>query len=109
MENLSDLSRESRFSLIEADITKPLPDRMHVDRIYNLACPASPPHYQADPVHTLLTNVLGMRNLLELARTSEARILQTSTSEVYGDPAQHPANRGLLGQRQSNRHTSLLR
>jgi UDP-glucuronate decarboxylase len=90
LENLSDLSRDSRFSLIEADITKPLPDRMHVDRIYNLACPASPPHYQADPIHTLLTNVLGMRNLLELARTNGARILQTSTSEVYGDPAQHP-------------------
>jgi UDP-glucuronate decarboxylase len=97
LENLSDLSRESRFSLIEADITRPLPDRMHVDRIYNLACPASPPHYQADPVHTLLTNVLGMRNLLELARASEARILQTSTSEVYGDPDQHPQTEAYWG------------
>ncbi|MEA2767176.1 MAG: UDP-glucuronate decarboxylase [Acetobacteraceae bacterium] len=97
LENLDDLSRESRFSLIEADITKPLPDRLHVDRIYNLACPVSPPHYQADPVHTLLTNVPGMRNLLELARTSEARILQTSTSEVYGDPAEHPQNEAYWG------------
>jgi UDP-glucuronate decarboxylase len=97
LENLSDLYRESRFSLIEADITRPLSDRMHVDRIYNLACPASPPHYQADPVHTLLTNVLGMRNLLELARTSEARVLQTSTSEVYGDPAQHPQTEAYWG------------
>ena len=79
------------------DIVKPLPDRMRVDRIYNLACPASPPHYQADPVHTLLTNVLGMRNLLELARDSEARILQTSTSEVYGDPAQHPQTEAYWG------------
>ena len=97
VENLGDLSRESRFSLIEMDIVKPLPDRMRVDRIYNLACPASPPHYQADPVHTLLTNVLGMRNLLELARSSEARILQTSTSEVYGDPAQHPQTEAYWG------------
>jgi UDP-glucuronate decarboxylase len=97
LENLSGLSRDSRFSLIEADVTKPLPDRMHADRIYNLACPASPPHYQADPVHTLLTNVLGMRNLLELARTSGARILQTSTSEVYGDPAQHPQTEAYWG------------
>jgi UDP-glucuronate decarboxylase len=97
LENLNGLSRDSRFSLIEADVTKPLPDRMHVARIYNLACPASPPHYQADPVHTLLTNVLGMRNLLELARTSGARILQTSTSEVYGDPAQHPQTEAYWG------------
>jgi UDP-glucuronate decarboxylase len=97
LENLSDLSRESRFSLIEADITKPLPRQINVDRIYNLACPASPRHYQADPVHTLLTNVVGMRNLLELARTNEARILQTSTSEVYGDPAEHPQNEAYWG------------
>jgi UDP-glucuronate decarboxylase len=95
LQNLSDLSRESRFSLIEADIIGPLPDRMHVDRIYNLACPASPPQYQTDPVHTLLTNVLGMRNLLEPARTTKARILQASTSEVYGDPAQHPQPRPI--------------
>jgi UDP-glucuronate decarboxylase len=97
LENLSDLSRDSRFSFIDADITEPLPDRMHVDRIYNLACPASPRHYQADPIHTLLTNVLGMRNLLELALTNGARILQTSTSEVYGDPAQHPQTEAYWG------------
>jgi UDP-glucuronate decarboxylase len=97
LENLSDLSRDSRFSFIEADITKPLPDRMQVDRIYNLACPASPPHYQADPIHTLLTNVLGMQNLLELARMNGARILQTSTSEIYGDPAQHPQTEAYWG------------
>ena len=96
-DNLDGLSREGRFSLIEADITKPLPGPLRVDRIYNLACPASPPHYQADPVHTLLTNVLGMRNLLELARTNDARILQTSTSEVYGDPAQHPQTEAYWG------------
>jgi UDP-glucuronate decarboxylase len=96
-ENVGGLARDSRFSLIEADITKPLPGRLQVSRIYNLACPASPPHYQADPVHTLLTNVLGMRNLLELARANDARILQTSTSEVYGDPVQHPQTEGYWG------------
>jgi UDP-glucuronate decarboxylase len=96
-ENVGGLARDSRFSLIEADITKPLPGRLQVSRIYNLACPASPPHYQADPVHTLLTNVLGMRNLLELARATDARILQTSTSEVYGDPVQHPQTEGYWG------------
>lgn len=96
-ENLRGLGSDSRFSLIEADITKPLPGRLQVSRIYNLACPASPPHYQADPVHTLLTNVLGMRNLLELAQANGARILQTSTSEVYGDPVQHPQTEGYWG------------
>jgi UDP-glucuronate decarboxylase len=88
--NLRGLERESRFSLIEADITQPLPDGLRVDRIFNLACPASPPHYQDDPVHTLLTSVLGMHHLLELARVCGARVLQSSTSEVYGDPDQHP-------------------
>jgi UDP-glucuronate decarboxylase len=97
VENLRSLSTESRFSLIEADVTSAMPERLHVDRIYNLACPASPPHYQADPVHTLLTSVLGMRNLLELARHSNARVLQTSTSEVYGDPAQHPQTETYWG------------
>ena len=89
--------RDARFSFIEADITAPLPARLRVDRIYNMACPASPPHYQEDPVHTLLTNVLGMRNLLELARRSGARVLQSSTSEVYGDPDQHPQQENYRG------------
>jgi UDP-glucuronate decarboxylase len=83
-----------------------MPERLHVARIYNLACPASPPHYQADPVHTLLTSVLGMRNLLELARTNNARVLQTSTSEVYGDPAQHPRTEAYWGN--VNPHSRLL-
>jgi UDP-glucuronate decarboxylase len=96
-ENLTELSRDSRFSVIDADVSAKLPDRLRVDRIYNLACPASPPHYQADPVHTMMTCVLGMRNLLELARETGARVLQTSTSEVYGDPLQHPQTEDYWG------------
>jgi UDP-glucuronate decarboxylase len=96
-ENLRALLRDSRFSLIESDITGKLPTRMQVQRIYNLACPASPRHYQKDPVHTLMTNVIGMRNLLELARQRGARVLQASTSEVYGDPDRHPQHEIYLG------------
>jgi UDP-glucuronate decarboxylase len=96
-DNLRSLARDSRFSLIEADIVDPLPAGLRAERIYNLACPASPPHYQHDPVHTLMTNVLGMRNLLDLARASNARILQSSTSEVYGDPDQHPQTEAYWG------------
>jgi UDP-glucuronate decarboxylase len=68
-----------------------------VDRIYNLACPASPPHYQADPVGTLLTSVLGMAHALQLAERTGARVLQASTSEVYGDPEVHPQPEGYRG------------
>lgn len=96
-DNLTLLSRDSRFSVLDADVTEALPQTLRVQRIYNLACPASPPHYQEDPVHTLLTSVLGMRNLLELARRTGARILQTSTSEVYGDPLQHPQTEAYWG------------
>ncbi len=97
LDNLHSLRNDSRFSLIEADVTEPMADRMRVDRIYNLACPASPPHYQADPVYTLMTCVLGMRNLLAMARSSGARVLQASTSEVYGDPAEHPQTEAYWG------------
>jgi UDP-glucuronate decarboxylase len=88
--NLSEFRREPRFQLIEADICDALPERLRADRVYNLACPASPKHYQADPVHTLMTSVVGTRNLLELTRVSGGRLLQASTSEVYGDPDLHP-------------------
>lgn len=97
LENLRDLQREAKFSLIEADICQPLPRRLRVDRIYNMACPASPPHYQADPVHTLLTSVVGTWNLLDLAAANGARLLQASTSEVYGDPDQHPQTERYWG------------
>jgi UDP-glucuronate decarboxylase len=96
-DNLRNLDRDPRFSLIEADVCAPLSRRLRVDRIYNLACPASPPHYQADPVHTLLTSVLGIRNLLDLAAANRARLLQASTSEVYGDPDQHPQTERYWG------------
>jgi UDP-glucuronate decarboxylase len=94
-DNLRPLDRESRFEFVHHDVTEPLPlwlrgGRIRLTHIYHLACAASPPHYQADPEHTMLTNVLGTRNLLRLAEESGARLLLTSTSEVYGDPEVHP-------------------
>jgi UDP-glucuronate decarboxylase len=92
-ENLSHLEGEPRFELVEADVIDALPPdlaRARPTRIYNLACAASPQHYQADPEHTMLTNVVGTRNLLRLAEETGARFLLSSTSEVYGDPEVHP-------------------
>ncbi|WP_119154884.1 UDP-glucuronic acid decarboxylase family protein [Caldimonas tepidiphila] len=89
-ENLEHLRLHARFAFREHDVTRPLPAGLDVDGIFNLACPASPPHYQREPVQTTLTCVLGAHHLLELARQCGARLLQTSTSEVYGDPAVHP-------------------
>lgn len=91
--NLVKLKRSARFELVEADIVEPLPAKItgrKFDEIYNLACAASPPLYQADPEHTLLTSVLGTHHLLKLAHACGARFLLTSTSEVYGDPDVHP-------------------
>lgn len=84
------------FSLIEADVAARLPD-LEVDEIYNLACPASPVHYQESPVATLRTNLAGAVNVLELALKRGARVLQASTSEVYGDPLVHPQTEGYFG------------
>jgi UDP-glucuronate decarboxylase len=92
-QNLRHLADEPRFELVEGDVIDPLPPRIaraRPTRIYNLACAASPSHYQADPEHTMLTNVLGTRNLLRLAEETGARLLLSSTSEVYGDPEVHP-------------------
>nr|WP_129791041.1 UDP-glucuronic acid decarboxylase family protein [Sphingosinicella sp. CPCC 101087] len=94
-ENIAHLEREERFELFECDVIDRLPYRLEngrarFDQIYHLACAASPPHYQADPEHTMLTNVLGTRNMLQLAERTGARLLLTSTSEVYGDPEVHP-------------------
>jgi UDP-glucuronate decarboxylase len=92
-ENLRKLEREAGFELVEHDVVEPLPakvTRRRFDRVYNLACAASPPLYQANPEHTLLTSVLGARHLLQLAEASGGRFLLTSTSEVYGDPHVHP-------------------
>jgi UDP-glucuronate decarboxylase len=90
--NLAGLANEPRFELIEADVVNPLPPRARrrFDLVYNLACAASPPLYQADPEHTLMTSVLGTRHLLQLCETTGARFLLASTSEVYGDPEVHP-------------------
>lgn len=86
--NIAHLLTNPRFELIRHDVTNPI--MLEVDRIYNFACPASPVHYQYNPVKTLKTNVMGALNMLGLAKRVRARILQASTSEVYGDPAVHP-------------------
>ena len=88
MENVQALRDNPRFEVIRHDITQPI--LLEVDRIYNLACPASPVHYQSNAVKTIKTNVMGAMNTLGLAKRVHARILQASTSEVYGDPEEHP-------------------
>ncbi|MDF1586127.1 UDP-glucuronic acid decarboxylase family protein [Marinimicrococcus flavescens] len=95
--NLAAVAGHPRFSLIEHDVARPLPSGLRPEIICNLACPASPVHYQRDPVHTLKTSVMGALHLLELARATGARILQASTSEVYGDPELHPQAEGYWG------------
>lgn len=95
-DNLLHLKNERNFSLIEQDVIHPV-ELEHVDEIYNLACPASPVHYQHDPIHTMQTSVIGAMNVLELARRTGARIFQASTSEVYGDPLIHPQTEAYLG------------
>lgn len=94
-DNLSRLFSYPKFKLIRHDVASPI--MLEVDQIYNLACPASPVHYQKDPVRTLKTCVLGALNMLELAHANDARILQASTSEVYGDPALHPQPESYWG------------
>ena len=98
--NLAHLAHEPRFDCVEADVIAPIPAsirRQTYARVYNLACAASPPHYQADPEHTMLTSVVGTHALLRLAETHGARFLQASTSEVYGDPDQHPQREDYHG------------
>ena len=94
-ENIAHLLSNFRFELIRHDITFPL--YVEVDEIYNLACPASPIHYQLDPVQTTKTSVHGAINMLGLAKRIKAKILQASTSEVYGDPQVHPQNEQYWG------------
>ena len=100
-ENLRHLERESRFDFIEQDVIDAPPrqllDAAGITHVYHLACAASPPQYQADPEHTMLTNVLGTRNMLRLAERHGARFLLSSTSEVYGDPEVHPQREDYLG------------
>ncbi|WP_103647098.1 UDP-glucuronic acid decarboxylase family protein [Campylobacter concisus] len=94
-ENIAHLKNYPNFTLIEHDITKPFD--YFIDEIYNLACPASPVKYQADPVKTIETCVFGATNCLRLAKKYGAKILQASTSEVYGDPKQHPQKEDYWG------------
>ena len=93
--NIEHLIGHKRFELMRHDVTFPL--YVEVDQIYNLACPASPVHYQFDPVQTTKTSVIGAINMLGLAKRVKARILQASTSEVYGDPAIHPQTEDYWG------------
>ncbi len=94
-DNVEHLLDNSRFEVMRHDVTFPL--YVEVDEIYNLACPASPVHYQHDPVQTTKTSVLGAINMLGLAKRLRARILQASTSEVYGDPTVHPQTEDYWG------------
>ncbi|MGC8869554.1 MAG: UDP-glucuronic acid decarboxylase family protein, partial [Brevinematia bacterium] len=87
--------RNPKFELITHDIINPI--SLRVDEIYNFACPASPPHYQYDPIFTMKTSVIGMLNMLELARFNKAKIMQASTSEIYGDPLEHPQKESYRG------------
>ena len=93
--NVADLERERNFELMRHDVTFPL--YVEVDEIYHLACPASPPFYQRDPVQTTKTSVVGSVNMLGLAKRTKARILLASTSEVYGDPTVHPQHEEYWG------------
>jgi len=94
-ENILHLLDNLHFELLRHDVTEPV--LLEVDQIYNLACPASPVHYQYNPVKTVKTNVMGTINMLGLAKRVRARILQASTSEVYGDPLVHPQTEDYWG------------
>jgi UDP-glucuronate decarboxylase len=93
--NIQPFLKDKNFKFIKQDVINPF--NFSVEEIYNLACPASPIHYQRDPVETVRANVIGMLNCLELAKKTKARILQASTSEVYGDPTQHPQKETYWG------------
>jgi UDP-glucuronate decarboxylase len=93
--NISHLIKKTHFEFIKHDVIDPID--LECDEIYNLACPASPVHYQFDPINTAKTSFLGALNMLELAKKNKAKILQASTSEVYGDPEVHPQEESYWG------------
>ena len=95
MDNIAELTEHDNFKFVQHDIVDPYFDE--ADQIYNLACPASPPHYQYNPIHTSKTSVMGSINMLGMARKCGARILLSSTSEVYGDPLVHPQPESYRG------------
>lgn len=93
--NIEHLRKSSRFRVVEQSVSDPFEGEF--DEIFNFACPASPPHYQHDPIYTFKTSVVGTMNMLELARANEAKLLQASTSEIYGDPLVHPQKETYWG------------
>ncbi len=95
LQNINHLIKQPNFELIQKNINEPI--NLKVEEIYNLASPASPKHYQLDPVETVKTNVQGVLNLLELSKRYNSKILQASTSEIYGDPLEHPQNENYWG------------
>ena len=94
-ENITNLLGAPHFELIRHDIINPI--YLEVDEIYNMACPASPVHYQFNPIKTIKTNVMGVINVLGIAKRTKAKVLQASTSEIYGDPEIHPQNESYWG------------
>ena len=97
IENIEQFIGSTQFHFFEHNVVNPVDIPHHVDQIYHLACPASPSKYQKDPIKTIETNVIGTRNLLDLARKHRARFLLSSTSEVYGDPLEHPQKEEYTG------------
>ena len=97
MRNIKPLMKNPNFKFINHNIIEPLSIEEKLDQIYNLACPASPPHYQKDPIFTINTCYIGMSNMLQLAIKNNCKILQASTSEVYGDPLEHPQKETYWG------------
>ena len=96
-QNISHLIANPNFKFIPHDIINPLHLQEHIDQVYNLACPASPIHYQYNAIRTIKANTLGVINMLGLAKLHKARILQASTSEIYGDPLEHPQKESYRG------------
>ena len=96
-ENIAHFEENENFIFMEHDIVEPIEINEDVHEIYNLACPASPVHYQENPIRTIKTNTTGVLNVLGLAKLKNAKILQASTSEVYGDPEQHPQTEEYKG------------
>lgn len=95
--NFSGFKKHPNFKFILHDIVEPIIIDEKIDEIYNLACPASPAHYQVNPIRTLKTNTIGVINILGLAKRHKAKVLQTSTSEIYGDPLEHPQKETYRG------------
>lgn len=97
MDNIQHLIGSPKFTFVQHDIIHPYDPKISLDEIYNFACPASPPHYQRDPIQTLKTSVFGAVNMLELCKKYDAKLFQASTSEVYGDPLEHPQKESYWG------------